>query len=89
MMLNKEIRSARLLYTRPQTSKVSCSFFYYNGVTTAEGLCYLSEVSLVIEVQYLELYFHELEFFFLKIVKNIYLMFNTQLLYQQEAYFIL
>ena len=36
-MLNKEIWSARLVYTRLWTLKVSCSFFYYNGVATAEG----------------------------------------------------
>ena len=37
-MLNKEIRSARLVYTRPWTLKVSCSFFYYNGVATLKKL---------------------------------------------------
>ena len=39
-MLNKEIRSARLVYTQGRTLKVSCNFFYYNGVafTTMESL---------------------------------------------------
>ena len=36
-------------------------------------------------MQYLELDFHELEFF----SKNIYLMLNIIFLYQQEAHFIL
>ena len=43
----------------------------------------------VIEVQYLELDFHKLEYFFLYFFKNQYLMFKTQFLYQQEAHFIL
>ena len=33
IMLNEGILFARLVYTRPWTSKVSCSFFYYNEGT--------------------------------------------------------
>ena len=36
IMLNEGIRFARLVYTRPWTSKVSCSFFYYNGIPLKE-----------------------------------------------------
>ena len=33
---NERIRFARLVYTRPWTSKFSCSFFCNNGVTSSE-----------------------------------------------------
>ena len=59
------------------------------GVSLAEVCATCLRCHLVIEVQYLELDFHKLEYFFQEFKKNQYLMFNTQFLYQQEAHFIL
>ena len=59
------------------------------GVSSAEVCATCLRCHLVIEVQYVELDFHELAIFiFFLIVKNQYLI-NTQFLYQQNAHFIL
>ena len=59
------------------------------GVSLAEVCATCLRCHLVIEVQHLEFYFHELEKNFYTSVERIFLVFKTDFLYHQNAHFIL